>query len=343
LSGRIAGPYTTSGPFDITLDGATYSNVPGTITWGIYMYKVGTGFSTTGPLAESSTGDIPSYIVPRPSPSTTILTNSPKAAVLGSGIPINISNGQINIKYTTPGINLVPNDKVIFKMRQDFCTTSALTSSFSAGANNSYLTTQIASIARGNYPYAATGSTGYITGIAQNNELENTSIISFNTSLSSFINYLFIPTFISSSITYSNSLYGTYGYINHIFNPQFGDKILMEDVAGNSQELEIYSAITGSGVLSLIVYPKVLDDWSIDQRKINKFLLLKKYQDEQNVILTFNKQEGKTSYGFLIPETTNKNVINKINTIQASVQSQLLSTQASTDTLSALFGGTFGG
>jgi co-chaperonin GroES (HSP10) len=138
-------------------------------------------------------------------------------------------------------------------------------------------------------------------------------------------------------------LYGSYGYVNYPFNPQFGDKIVMQDLAGNSQELNVYSASTGSGILSIVVYPKVLDDWSIDQKKINTFLLLKQYEDEQNVILTFNKQEGKTSYGFLIPDTINKNVINQINSIQASVQSQILSTQANSDTLDAILGGTFGG
>jgi hypothetical protein len=336
LSGRLSGPFTVTGPFNITKDGVTYNSINGTITWAIYTYKIGNGIPITGPLSQGATGDVYSYIS-----STTILNTSPIGA--STGAPINISNGQISINYTTPGVNLIPNDKIIFRLTQDFCTTSALTSSLVSGISNSYLTTQVASTAKGNYPYAISGSTSFITSITENPILENTSVINFNSSLAAFINYLFIPTFETGSTTYSNSLYGSYGYVNYPFNPQFGDKIVMQDLAGNSQELNVYSASTGSGILSIVVYPKVLDDWSIDQKKINTFLLLKQYEDEQNVILTFNKQEGKTSYGFLIPDTINKNVINQINSIQASVQSQILSTQANSDTLDAILGGTFGG
>lgn len=336
LSGRLAGPFTVNGPFDITLNGTTYPSISGTITYSVYTYKIGF-ITTTGPLADSSTGDVSSYIVSY----TTILNNSPVGS--STGAPINIPTGQITINYTTPGINLIPNDKVVFRLRQDYCTTSALTASFVAGTSNSYLTTQIAATAKGNYPYAASGSLGYITSITQNPILENTSIINFTSSLASFINYKFIPYFTSGSTTYSNSLYGEYGDVNYPFNPQFGDKIVMEDAAGNTQELDVYSATTGSNILSVIVYPKVLDDWSIDQRKVKRFLLLKRYQDEQNVILTFNKSEGKTSYGFLIPDTISKDITNKINTIQASVQSQILSTQADSSTLDRILGGTFGG
>ena len=64
---------------------------------------------------------------------------------------------------------------------------------------------------------------------------------------------------------------------------------------------------------------------------VETFLLLRRYQDEQNVIMTFTKPLGATSYGFIIPETISPEVVNNINTLQAKVQAQLLSTQASTN------------
>ena len=70
--------------------------------------------------------------------------------------------------------------------------------------------------------------------------------------------------------------------------------------------------------------------------------MLKRYNDEQNVILTFNKNPGPTSYGFGIPNTINPIVTANINTLQAAVQSQLLSNQ-SLPTTDVISGGTFGG
>lgn len=60
------------------------------------------------------------------------------------------------------------------------------------------------------------------------------------------------------------------------------------------------------------------------------FLLLKRYPDEQNVILRFPKAPGETSYGFVIPNTISTSVVDNMNTLQAAVQKQLLSTQANT-------------
>jgi hypothetical protein len=61
---------------------------------------------------------------------------------------------------------------------------------------------------------------------------------------------------------------------------------------------------------------------------VQNFLLLRRYNDEQNIILTFNKPNGPTSYGFLVPNNITPEVTKNINTLQAAVQSQLLSTQA---------------
>jgi hypothetical protein len=80
---------------------------------------------------------------------------------------------------------------------------------------------------------------------------------------------------------YSSSLYSQYGDVNYPFNPQFGDKIVIGDATGVVQEVDVVTTVAGSGTLSVIVTPQVLDDWSTNPNRITTFLLLRKYADEQ--------------------------------------------------------------
>jgi hypothetical protein len=102
----------------------------------------------------------------------------------------------------------------------------------------------------------------------------------------------------------------------------------MSDISGITQELTVVTASLQGGRLSIIVTPQVLDNWMNNSNLVYTFLLLRKYQDEQNILLTFNKAPGATSYGFLIPDTISSKVTQNINTLQAAVQSQLLNGQS---------------
>ena len=145
--------------------------------------------------------------------------------------------------------------------------------------------------------------------------------------MSSYTGYQFVPYFQSGSVFYSSSLYTQYGDINYTFNPQYGDKIILGDASGIIQDLDVLESSLNGSNLRITVSPSVLQNWIDTPSKVLRFLLLRKYKDEQNVILTFNKPPGQTSYGFLIPDTINPSVTNNINTLQAAVQSQLLSNQ----------------
>jgi cold shock CspA family protein len=70
-----------------------------------------------------------------------------------------------------------------------------------------------------------------------------------------------------------------------------------------------------------------------------RFLILSRKVDETNVILSFTKREGKTSYGFLIPENLSPDVLANIDTITREVKQKLLSDQS---IISDINGGTFG-
>jgi hypothetical protein len=159
--------------------------------------------------------------------------------------------------------------------------------------------------------------------------------------LSNFTNYEFVPFFLSASVAYSSSLYFAYGDVNYQFNPQQGDKILLSDFSGVSQELDVYSSsLDVNDRLNIIVTPRVLDNWLLDSNLVYRCLILKRYDDEQNVILAFRKTPGLTSYGFLIPDTISNQVTDNINTLQAAVQSQILTNQ-SVPPIDAINGGSF--
>ena len=76
--------------------------------------------------------------------------------------------------------------------------------------------------------------------------------------------------------------------------------------------------------------PTILPAWVTAYTLVKTLLLLRRYNDEQNVIVNFTKPIGQTSYGFILPNDINPLVLSNINTLQAKVQAQLLSTQAST-------------
>ena len=196
---------------------------------------------------------------------------------------------------------------------------------------------------QGSYPYATASLDTFPSGGWYIDSLSNTasiSIITFNSNISQFYQYQQVPYFVSGSTAYSSSLYstvingaGSYGNINYPFNPQLGDKIIMRDKTGTTQNLDIISASLSGSKLQVSVTPQILANWTTNvSSSVYQFLMLKRYNDEQNVILSFNKNPGQTSNGFIIPNTINPNVTQNINTLQAAVQSQLLTSQIGVNT-----------
>ncbi len=61
-----------------------------------------------------------------------------------------------------------------------------------------------------------------------------------------------------------------------------------------------------------------------------KFLVLKRVEDETNAYLTFPKRDGKTSYGFAIPENIAPDFLANIDTITKEVKQKLLADQQGT-------------
>lgn len=240
--------------------------------------------------------------------------------------PVTDLSETLTFNVTVPATTLSPSDTVAFRLHKDTLSTGA-TAIISPGS----LTAGITSVGQGGYPWAtasiAESPNGwFIDTLTNNGTLSST--ITFTEDLSQYYTYQQVPYFVSASETYSSSLYTSYGDINSPLNPQFGDKVIVKSFIGIVQDLTVLSSSFSAGQLAVTVAPQLLDSWVSDPKLIYQFLLLRRYEDEQNVILTFNKNPGATSYGFLIPDNITPEVTNNINTLQAAVQSQLLSTQA---------------
>jgi len=157
-------------------------------------------------------------------------------------------------------------------------------------------------------------------------EIPLTSIMStyFNDSI------YFLP-YTSDNIS---SLYGSYGDVNYNTNIEIGDRIILY-YSGSISSLPISNiapievqvvGVTNNGTSKTIqVYPDLplyLNGSNINNYQ--KAVFVKRVPDETTMTLKGKKNPGDTSFGFLVPENVNPNIQKNINTLQATIQSQIL-------------------
>lgn len=155
--------------------------------------------------------------------------------------------------------------------------------------------------------------------------------ITFNSGLSNFHNrnYQFVPNPLTGSI---NSLYSLYGDVDYPFTINPYD-IIITYLSDNTY---VEARVLGVAVSSSLVQVKLDTELSNLYRSdlINttyqRFLVLKRVEDETSAYLTFKKRDGKTSYGFTIPEDLSPNVLDNIDTITRQVKQKLLADQQGT-------------
>ena len=308
---------TFTGPFLLNGNPTVLGDSSSVLVVDIYTWMQG-GVNITAPLVTSNTGATVTGVYPEDTSATPtrIQQISSAAAVPASSVASAIKT----ISYTTPPYSVGVNQPVVFKFTQGGMSSANYTASLTS---NSSLTVGTIAVGAGGYPYATTSSGNFISSFA--NLTGSYSSITLSSNLAQYAGYQFIPYFVSASVTYSSSLYTKYGDVNINFSPQNGDKVILIDNAGITQDLDVYSFSDPT----ITVVGDILSNWVINPSLVKTFLLLRKYNDEQNVILTFTKPSGATSYGFIIPETISPQVVDNINTLQANVQAQLLSTQTS--------------
>ena len=290
------------------------------LTYGYYDYHVG-GTLYTDLMADSVSGDLGTYIGLFDTPRPTIINPTPSSGT--SIAPIDELTKTLNLNISVND-NFAPDDIVSFQLLQ---TVTASAANFTASVSIGSLTLNEVQT-QGSFPYASSSVSPYITALSNSGSF---GYVTMSADISNFYEYQQIPYFVSGGTTYTSSLYERYGDVNVPFLPQPYDKLILEDVNGIVQNLDIYSSSFEGNNLVLTTVPNILPNWILDPTSVETFLLLKRYDDEQNVIITFTKPAGQTSYGFIIPETINPSVTANINTLQATVQSQLLSNQANTN------------
>jgi hypothetical protein len=210
----------------------------------------------------------------------------------------------------------LPGDQITFQLRQH-SVTGSLTSSFLNtgdgtifnGLRNTLQTSNI-------NPFATSSSGPFISG---SNGLDTFFL---NQSLSSFIDYVYLPA------TSSVSLHKAYGNINNSFAPKVGDVMLVY-YNNNAQYQEFnINRITPGTNLGITVTPNLVTNLALGtygSNIISKVLLLSKQPDETNINLIFDKEDGQTSYGFVIPNNLSPDVLNNIDTITRQVKTKLIS------------------
>ena len=239
-----------------------------------------------------------------------------------------------------PTTNLTVGENIVFKLYNSSPPSSAnFTASLNADAS-----LVVSSLA------TSTGYSTVTTGSANINAggfFDSASIadtgsndIVFSQALSGFWdnNYIFVPNPLSGSIS---TLYDEYGDVDYPFTINPNDIALIYLSDGTYIETRILNVYKQSGLirLSLDISLSTTLKSELASQIYKRFLILSRRPDETNVILSFTKREGKTSYGFLIPENLSPDVLANIDTITREVKQKLLSDQS---VISDINGGTFG-
>lgn len=151
---------------------------------------------------------------------------------------------------------------------------------------------------------------------------ENNNVI-LKTSIAPYYggSFKFLP---SGSGFTSSSLYSVYGDVNYNFNLERGDIILL--FQGNnkiSSEHVVVSTFNLGDEVRINVSPSLPSSIS---SSLQSTVFLKKIKNENNIILNFKKNPGKTSYGLLIPNNIDPVVMQNIDLIKKEIQTKLLNT-----------------
>jgi len=227
-------------------------------------------------------------------------------------------------------INLNAGEKLVFKLQCSNPSNNNFTASLGVG---SAAIQTVASL------------TGYVTTYVpffSGSGVVGTNQIVLSSGVSGFYGgtYTFLP---NPSGKTENSLYASgvdYGNVDNAFVINPFDIFLLYLSNNTYIEAKILNVDTSGGYLKLTLDTDLnataIQDLADETYK--RFLILSRKPDETNVILSFQKRDGKTSYGFLIPENLETNILAKIDTITREVKQKLINDQTIVDNISA--GGT---
>jgi hypothetical protein len=228
-------------------------------------------------------------------------------------------SGILNFTVTSSFRDFIPGDQITFQLRQYGVSANLTSSLLSTGDGTVYTGIRNTLGFSGINPNATTGSGQFISGS------NGVDTLVFNQSLSSFIDYQYLPA------TSSVSLHNDYGNVDNTFSPKVGDVIFLY-YNNNTQYQELNISRVNPGTkYSINVTPNLVTNLSAGTyaaNTVSKVLLLSKVPDETNVNLSFDKDDDVTSYGFLIPDNLSPDLLRNIDVITRQVKQKLLSTNS---------------
>ena len=231
----------------------------------------------------------------------------------------NSLSGILNFTVTSSFRDFTPGDQITFQLRQYGVSGNLTSSLLSTGDGTVYTGLKNALGFSGISPNATTGSGQFISGS------NGVDTLTFNQSLSSFVDYQYLPA------TSSVSLHNAYGNVDNTFSPKVGDVIFLY-YNNNTQYQELNISRVNPGTkYSIGVTPNLVTNLSAGTyaaNTVSKILLLSKVPDETNINLSFDKDDDVTSYGFLIPDNLSPDLLKNIDTITRQVKQKLLSSQS---------------
>lgn len=229
-----------------------------------------------------------------------------------------------------PSQNLNVGEKLIFKFQMEGNTTGSFTASLGPGSLK--VSSLAASLGYASTTFSYFSSASIATG-------SNSNEIVFSPGVSGFHggNYVFVPNPLSGSVS---SLYDEYGDVDYTFVINPFDIILVYLSDNTFIEARVLSVYSQAGLLrvGLDISLSATLKAEIANQTYTRFLVLSRKQDETNVILSFTKRDGKTSYGFLIPENISSTVLANIDVITREVKQKLINEQPAIDNIN---GGSF--
>jgi hypothetical protein len=256
-----------------------------------------------------------------------------------SDIPFLVSTGaegEISLTSTIDGLYLDSTNKERLEFQ---LLLSSSQGSFSSTPYVSSATLYNSAVGSGGDVPILNGSRFYL-GIDvadQNNKLILTgSIASFYSQDIDNPSAIFLPS--------NSNLYSKYGDVTDPFVLEGGDKILINTKTRNAfSEYDVIVPIKIDNTrVEITVQPDLpsnLLSGSADGN-LQTIIFLKKKEDETSIYINYMKPDGKTSFGFSIPEDINPNVLENIDTINKEIQSKKLINDVS-DPLNQLNGGDF--
>jgi len=104
--------------------------------------------------------------------------------------------------------------------------------------------------------------------------------------------------------------------------------IVHHNTSGQVSEYRILNTRIVNSKLVLDISPAFDNDGKArdfeDPSKYTKILFLKRLKDETNTIINFIKRDGKTSYGFIIPDNLHPDVFANIDIITREVKTKMI-------------------